>query len=74
MSDTESESSVSELFEETIQTFTVIEELHTEILQKLDVLSNDCSCDITALEEFHRTAMEHIKLTGTSNFGELLLK
>ena len=74
MSDTESDSDLLEAFEESIQHFQAIYELHTEILQKLDALSKDCSCDITALEEFHRTAMEHIKLTGTSNFGELLLK
>ena len=62
-------------FEEAITAFMEIEQIHTEILTRLERLSLDCTaCDLDALKKMHQAAMEHIRATGTSNFGQALLR
>jgi len=62
-------------FEASIAAFMEIEQIHNTILLKLHAISAQSStCDIDALKKMHADAMEHIKATGTSNFGTLLLK
>ena len=62
-------------FEEAITAFMEIEQIHTEILTRLERLSLDCNgCDIDVLKKMHQDAMDHIRATGTSNFGQALLR
>ena len=62
-------------FEASIAAFMEIEKIHTDILISLQAISaHSSTCNIDTLKKMHADAMEHIKATGTSNFGELLLK
>ena len=66
---------IMDCIEEAITVFMQIEQTHTEILAKLEALSKNCSAfDMDALHTMHRDAMDHIRATGSSNFGALLLK
>lgn len=71
----ESTSDLMDEFEESIKAFQDIENIHTEILLKLNMLSKDCSaCDVSALKKMHQDAMNHIRATGSTNFGQMLSK
>lgn len=71
----ESTNDLMDEFEESIKAFQDIEHIHTEILLKLSILSKDCSaCDVHALKKMHQDAMNHIRATGSTNFGQVLLK
>lgn len=70
----DNDSDIMDEFEESIAAFMEIEKIHTEILEKLTKLSTTDVCDMEVLKGMHATAMEHIRATGTSNFGALLLK
>jgi hypothetical protein len=62
-------------FEESIKAFQIMEDIHTEILVKLHILSKDCSvCDVSTLKKMHQDAMNHIRATGSTNFGQMLSK
>jgi len=68
-----SDSDLMDEFEQSIQAFQAMEQIHTDILSKLHALQKDVhACDVDLLRSLHKKAMEHIKATGTSNFGELL--
>jgi len=70
----ESDTDLMDAFEQSINTFMEIEQLHTHILMKLDALSKDCNaCDVTLLKKLHEDTMNHIRATGSTNFGEKLL-
>ena len=78
MSDNEMEVDIKddlmELFEQSIADFMAVEQIHTEILEKLHAISTTCTTyDFNELQKLHLAAMEHIKATGSSNFGSLLL-
>ena len=71
----ESEVDLFDDFENAIKEFTQIEEIHTAILKKLDSLSANCTAvDVSTLKKMHQEAMEHIRVTGKSNFGALISK
>jgi len=71
----ESTNNLMDEFEESIKAFQTMEDIHTEILVKLSVLSKDCSaCDVSALKKMHQDAMNHIRATGSTNFGQMLSK
>jgi len=75
MDNTAEESTLMNDIEEAITAFMEIEQIHTDILTKLNALQKDFdTCNFNMLEEMHNKAMEYIKVTGTSNFGELLQK
>ena len=62
-------------FEQSIAEFKQIEEIHTEIIQKLKSVSLNVSAyNVVELKKMHEEAMKHIQLTGKSNFGLLLTK
>ena len=66
----DTDTTVMNEIEESIKAFMEIEQTHTEIIQKLERLSSPI--DLTELQKMHDAAMQHIKETGTSNFGQLL--
>jgi predicted AAA+ superfamily ATPase len=71
----EKSSDLMELFEQSIADFMAVEQLHSTILEKLQQVSSTCTTyDLTMLQKLHEAAMEHVKATGSSNFGALLLK
>ena len=71
----ESTGDLMDEFEESIKAFQTLETIHTEILMKLSVLSKDCTaCDVNALKKMHQDAMNHIRATGSTNFGQVLLQ
>ena len=78
MSDSMSVSDNMDLFDEfehSITEFKQIEEIHTQIIKKLESVSLNVSAyNIVELKKMHQEAMEHIKLTGKSNFGALVTK
>lgn len=81
MSDTEVDamstdsSDLMDEFEQSIQAFQALEDIHMDILSKLCTLQKDIhACDVDMLQKMHQDAMEHIKTTGITNFGELLLQ
>jgi enoyl-[acyl-carrier-protein] reductase (NADH) len=62
-------------FEHCIAEFKQIEDTHTQIIQKLESVSLNVSAyNIVELKKMHQEAMEHIKMTGKSNFGALVTK
>jgi len=62
-------------FEQSITEFKQIEEIHTQIIQKLEYISLNISAhNVIELKKMHEEAMEHIRLTGKSNFGALITK
>lgn len=70
----EKSSDLMELFEQSIADFMLVEQLHTTILEKLQQVSGTCTAyDLSMLQTLHKAAMEHVKATGVSNFGTLLL-
>ncbi len=71
----EESSDLMELFEQSIADFLKVEQLHTMILEKLQQVSSTCTIyDLSMLQALHKAAMEHVKATGLSNFGSLLLQ
>jgi hypothetical protein len=78
MSDSMSISNNTDLFDEfeqSITEFKQIEEIHTQIIQKLEYISLNISVhNVIELKKMHEEAMEHIRLTGKSNFGALITK
>jgi hypothetical protein len=71
----EKPSDLMELFEQSIADIMAVEQLHSTILEKLQQVSSTCTTyDLTILQKLHEAAMEHVKATGLSNFGLLLLK
>jgi hypothetical protein len=78
MSDSMSVSDSMDLFEDfeqSIAEFKQIEEIHTQIIKKLESVSLNVSAyNVVELKKMHEEAMEHIRLTGKSNFGVLLTK
>jgi len=71
----DSSNDVMECIEEAITAFMQIEQTHTEILERLAALSKNCGAfDMDAIRTLHVAAMDHIRVTGSSNFGALLLK
>lgn len=70
-----SDSDIMEEFDKSISEFMEIEKMHLNIIQKLQAVSvNHAACDVTALKDLHKKAMENIKATGKSNFGTLIKK
>jgi len=69
----EEESTIMDDIEEAITAFMEIEQIHTDILHRLEQLSIETT-DLNQLKKMHQQAMEHIKSTGSTNFGELLLQ
>ena len=62
-------------FEHCIAEFKQIEEIHTQIIKKLESVSLNVSVyNVVELKKMHQEAMEHIKMTGKSNFGALVTK
>lgn len=62
-------------FEYCIAEFKQIEEIHTQIIKKLESVSLNVSAyNVIELKKMHQEAMEHIKMTGKSNFGALVTK
>ena len=58
-----------ELFEQSVTDIMIVEQLQTEILEKLNTISATCSAyDYNKLQKIHLAAMEYIKATGSNNF------
>jgi|LakMenEpi03Aug12_release.lakeMendotaPanAssembly.Ray.scaffolds.fasta_scaffold5318163_1 hypothetical protein len=70
----EKSSDLMELFEQSVANIIAVEQIQSTILEKLQQVSSTCTTyDLTMLETLHKAAMEHVKATGSSNFGALLL-
>lgn len=71
----ENSSNLMDLFEQSIMDVIAVEQLQSIILEKLQQVSSTCTTyDLNMLQALHKAAMEHVKATGISNFGALLLK
>ena len=70
----EKSSDLMELFEQSIVDVLAVEQLQSIIVEKLHQVSSTCTTyDLNMLQALHKAAMEHVKATGVSNFGILLL-